>query len=71
MAERQAALNKIADHCVAPRNSWKLVAADTVLLYFPEDLSHEKRICLIYGLRDARLPVKFAPGNNTITVEEK
>ena len=70
MKQRQMAVDAIADRCGAPRDSWKLTSEDTLLFYFPDGLEREKRLCLIHGLRDDRVPVKFAAGDSTITVEE-
>jgi hypothetical protein len=69
MAERQAKLDAIADGCGVPRNSWKLVTEDTLLFQLGPKPDLEKGHCLLNGLRDSKLPIKFRPAGRQVTIQ--
>jgi hypothetical protein len=57
--QRQAALDRIADRCGAPRNSWKLISQDQITLEQPAYTSDARGSCLINELFKSKLPVKL------------
>ena len=59
VAERQAALNTIADGCGMPRTSWKLVDEDRVTLDLPADTENDRVICLLTRLQKSNLPMQL------------
>jgi len=59
MQQRQAALDRIADKCGAPRNAWKLIDQDRATLEPGPYMSDARGSCLINELFKSKLPVKL------------
>ena len=69
MGETQAVLDRIADKCGMPRESWKLASEDTLLFRLGPEPDREKGRCLLDGLRESKLPLKFRPAGGQIQIE--